>query len=74
MSGNETKNHQILLARRPQGRGVVSADLDFVEVECTEPREGQVRVRVIYISIDPATRLWMNEDPPVVPPMTHRLV
>jgi len=69
MTRIESKNHQILLARRPQGRGVTSADLDFVEVECAEPGEGQVRVRVIYISIDPVTRLWMNEDPPVVPPI-----
>ena len=69
MSENQSKCRQILLTRRPQGRGVTSADLDFVEVDCTEPGEGQVRVRVIYISVDPATRLWMNEDPPVVPPM-----
>ncbi len=69
MSVNQTKNRQILLVRRPQGKGVASDDMRLVEVACTEPGEGQVRVRVIYISIDPVTRLWMNEDPPVVPPM-----
>ncbi len=69
MNGNETINRQILLVKRPQGRGVASADLEITESGCTEPGEGEVRVRVIYISIDPATRLWMNENPPVVPPM-----
>lgn len=61
-------NQQVVLLRRPRGREVSADDFGFVETDRILPREGQVRVRVIYLSIDPAMRLLMNEDIPVVAP------
>ena len=60
---------QFLLARRPRGKGVQPGDLKLSNSDLQDPGPGQVRVRVVYISIDPAIRLWMNEKPPVVPPV-----
>jgi NADPH-dependent curcumin reductase len=53
-------NHQARLAARPVGlpkRG----DWSFTEEAVAEPAEGQVLVRVRYLSIDPAMRGWMSE-------------
>jgi len=69
MSDELNSTRQVLLAKRPRGRGIAPGDLEIAETTCLEPDEGQVRVRVIYISIDPAIRLWMNEKPPVIQPV-----
>jgi NADPH-dependent curcumin reductase len=53
-------NHQIRLAARPVGlpkRG----DWQFTEVPIAEPCDGEVLARVLYLSLDPAMRGWMNE-------------
>ncbi|HKA51709.1 MAG TPA: NADP-dependent oxidoreductase [Candidatus Dormibacteraeota bacterium] len=54
-------NRQWLLARRPQG--MVSAD-DFhlVEQPIPELSDGQVLVRNLYLSCDPAQRGWIGHD------------
>jgi NADPH-dependent curcumin reductase CurA len=54
-------NHQILLAKRPDGP--VDADC-FVAAESAvpEPGDGEVLVRVDYLSIDPTIRMWMAMD------------
>ena len=48
-------NSQCRLAARPVGLPKAS-DWDYVEEPAPEPREGQFRVRVEYISLDPAMR------------------
>jgi NADPH-dependent curcumin reductase CurA len=61
-------NHQFRLAARPQG--VVGREhFDYVEEPLPELAEGQVLVKVLYISLDPAMRGWMNEGRSYVPPV-----
>jgi NADPH-dependent curcumin reductase len=53
-------NHQIRLAARPAGlpkRG----DWSFTEEAVRKPGDGEVLVQVLYISLDPAMRGWMND-------------
>ena len=52
-------NPQCRLAARPVGLPK-SSDWDLVEEPAPEPSEGQFRVQVEYISLDPAMRTWMN--------------
>jgi len=66
MSGD--LNHQIRLGARPLGlpkRG----DWQFTEEPAPQPRDGEVLVRVLYISLDPAMRGWMNEGKSYIPPV-----
>ncbi len=61
-------NHQFRLAARPQGM-VKREDFDYVEEPLPELADGQVLVKVKYISLDPAMRGWMNEGRSYVPPV-----
>ena len=61
-------NHQIRLAARPVGLPADS-DWEHTEEPVAEPGEGQVLVRVNYLSLDPAMRGWMNEGRSYVPPV-----
>src|SRR5438105_14325661 len=53
-------NHQFRLALRPIGLPKRS-DFHCTEEPVREPGEGDVLVRVEYISLDPAMRGWMND-------------
>src|ERR1043166_6131994 len=53
-------NHQFRLAARPSGLPEDS-DWSYAEESVPEPGEGEVLVQVLYISLDPAMRGWMNE-------------
>jgi NADPH-dependent curcumin reductase CurA len=53
-------NHQVRLAARPVGLPKPS-DWDFTEEPVAEPGEGEVLVKVRYLSLDPAMRGWMND-------------
>ncbi|MEM7135077.1 MAG: NADP-dependent oxidoreductase [Myxococcota bacterium] len=61
-------NRQILLKRRPLG--VPSPD-DFAraEVPVASPRPGEVLLKNLYLSIDPAIRGWMNDARSYLPPI-----
>jgi NADPH-dependent curcumin reductase CurA len=61
-------NAQCRLAARPVGLPKAS-DWDYVEEPAPEPGEGQLRVQVEYISVDPAMRSWMNAGRSYVPPV-----
>ncbi|HXC23072.1 MAG TPA: NADP-dependent oxidoreductase [Solirubrobacteraceae bacterium] len=61
-------NHQFRLAARPQGM-VTREDFDYVEEAVPELSDGQVLVKVEYISLDPAMRGWMAEGRSYVPPV-----
>lgn len=61
-------NHQFRLAARPVGM-VKRSDFDFVEQAVPEPAEGELLVKVLYLSLDPAMRGWMNEGKSYVPPV-----
>ena len=61
-------NHQIRLAARPVGLPKRS-DWQFTETPIPEPREGEVLTRVLYVSLDPAMRGWMNEGKSYIAPV-----
>jgi NADPH-dependent curcumin reductase CurA len=61
-------NAQCRLAARPVGLPQPS-DWDFVEEPAPEPGDGEFRVQVEYISLDPAMRAWMNAGRSYVPPV-----
>jgi len=61
-------NHQVRLAARPVGLPKAS-DWDHTEELVAEPRDGEVLVKVIYLSLDPAMRGWMNDARSYIPPV-----
>src|SRR3954452_6708313 len=61
-------NTQCRLAARPTG--MPGRDCwDLVEEPAGEPGDGEVLVRVLLLSLDPAMRGWMNDVPSYVPPV-----
>ena len=61
-------NHKFLLAARPVGMPKRS-DWNFVEEPVRDPEEGELLVQVLYISLDPAMRGWINDVRSYVPPV-----
>jgi NADPH-dependent curcumin reductase CurA len=56
----KTLNHQFRLAARPVG-ATKRGDWTYTSEELRDPAEGEVLVKILYISLDPAMRGWMNE-------------
>lgn len=64
-----TTNRQVLLAKRP-APGLVTPDVFKVaDTPLAEPDDGEVRVKIAYVSLDPAMRGWINEGRSYVPPV-----
>ncbi|MCU1684549.1 MAG: putative NADP-dependent oxidoreductase [Amycolatopsis sp.] len=61
-------NAQYLLAARPVGLPKPS-DWEYREEPAAEAGEGQFRVQLDYLSLDPAMRSWMNAGRSYVPPV-----
>ncbi|MCW8835592.1 MAG: NADP-dependent oxidoreductase [Rhodospirillales bacterium] len=61
-------NRQYLLKQRPVGR-IKESDFERKDSPVPEPGEGEVLVRNLYLSLDPAMRGWMNEGKSYVPPV-----
>jgi NADPH-dependent curcumin reductase len=61
-------NHKFLLAARPVGMPKRS-DWTYTEEPVGEPKEGELLVQVLYISLDPAMRIWINEGRSYLPPV-----
>jgi NADPH-dependent curcumin reductase len=53
------KNTQILLANRPEGM-VKNSDFKIVNSDVPPLQKGQVLIKILYLSMDPAIRGWMN--------------
>jgi NADPH-dependent curcumin reductase len=53
-------NHRFTLAARPVGLPK-SSDFAYGEEPVSEPADGELLVKVRYISLDPAMRGWMND-------------
>ena len=62
------QNRQFKLTSRPVGM-VKRSDFEFVTTPAAEPGPGEALVRVLYLSLDPAMRGWMNEGRSYVPPV-----
>lgn len=61
-------NHQFRLAARPAGLPKRS-DWNFTEETVRELSDGELLIRVLYISLDPAMRGWMNEGRSYIAPV-----
>ncbi len=63
-----TINHQFRLAARPVGTPK-RTDWNYIEEPLREPKDGEVLVKTLYLSLDPAMRGWMNEGKSYIPPV-----
>jgi NADPH-dependent curcumin reductase CurA len=61
-------NRMVKLARRPKGM-IVRDDFKIEEGVVPEPGDNQLRVKVAYVSLDPAMRGWVNDTKSYVPPV-----
>jgi NADPH-dependent curcumin reductase len=61
-------NRMVKLARRPAGM-VKREDFTIEDGPVAEPGPGEFRVKVEYVSLDPAMRGWMNDTKSYVPPV-----
>ena len=64
MSTNKTW----VLRHRPVG-DVRDTDLELVEAPLETLQDGHVRVRTIYLSLDPTNRIWMSDMDAYMPPV-----
>ena len=63
-----SQNRQFKLIARPVGM-VKPTDFEFTTAPVPEPGPGQVLIKVMYVSLDPAMRGWMNEGRSYIPPV-----
>jgi len=61
-------NHKFRLAARPVGMPK-SSDWTYAAEPVGEPTEGELLVQVLYISLDPAMRMWINDVRSYMPPV-----
>jgi NADPH-dependent curcumin reductase CurA len=61
-------NHKFTLASRPVGMPK-RTDWTYEEETVRELHEGELLIRVLFISLDPAMRGWMNQSRSYVPPV-----
>ena len=61
-------NRMVKLARRPVGM-VQTEDFRLEEGPIPVPGEGEIRVKIAYVSLDPAMRGWITEAKSYVPPV-----
>lgn len=61
-------NHQFKLAARPAG-AVKRSDWHLTEEPLRAPAENEAVIKVLYISLDPAMRGWMNDAKSYIPPV-----
>jgi NADPH-dependent curcumin reductase CurA len=65
---SQRMNRQWRLAARPKGR-IEESDFQWVEEPVRALSDGEVLVRNIYLSLDPANRGWVSEGPSYVEPV-----
>src|SRR3954465_9214293 len=61
-------NHQFRLAARPVGLPKRS-DFNYTEAPVRDPGPGEILVKTLYLSLDPAMRGWMNEGKSYIAPV-----
>jgi len=61
-------NHQFRLAARPVGLPKPS-DWQYTDEPVSEPGDGEVLVKILYIGLEPAMRGWMNEGRSYISPV-----
>jgi NADPH-dependent curcumin reductase CurA len=65
---SERVNRQWLLKSRPTAM-VEPSNFELRESHVPEPAEGEFLVRNMYLSLDPAMRTWMVDQPSYIPPV-----
>ena len=62
------RNRQWILSVRPAGR-LTGEEFSWNEAPIPQPTDGQVLIRILWLSLDPAQRIWMSRDSykPAVP-------
>ena len=61
-------NQQVLLRRRPEGAPSAD-DFEMAEHPVGKPGPGEVLLKNLYLSIDPAIRGWMSDAKSYLPPI-----
>ncbi|MGH3510975.1 MAG: NADP-dependent oxidoreductase [Pseudonocardiaceae bacterium] len=61
-------NRKYYLRRRPQGL-CTESNLELASEEVQELNRGQALVRTLYLSLDPAMRIWMSDHRAYIPPV-----
>jgi hypothetical protein len=61
-------NRQVRLASRPTGM-TPAQNWQFTEEPVVEPADGQVLVKTLMLSLDPAMRGWLNDGRSYIPPV-----
>ena len=61
-------NRQFRLASRPVG-DIKESNFEYREEPIPVPKEGQILVRIFYLSLDPTNRIWMSDMPQYMPPV-----
>jgi NADPH-dependent curcumin reductase len=62
------QNRRFTLLKRQSGM-IQRTDFEFSTVPAPEPGNGEVLLRVLYLSLDPAMRGWMNEGGSYIAPV-----
>ncbi|MEW6736869.1 MAG: NADP-dependent oxidoreductase [Acidobacteriota bacterium] len=65
---SQLQNRRFKLSSRPVGM-VKRSDFEFTTEPVGEPGAGEVLVKVLYLSLDPAMRGWMNEGRSYIAPV-----
>ena len=66
--GNKPVNRMLKLKDRPMG-AVSSENFEWFEEEVLDIEEGQMLIKVLYLSFDPTQRGWLNDIPSYMPPV-----
>ncbi|WP_273240699.1 NADP-dependent oxidoreductase [Hyphomonas atlantica corrig.] len=61
-------NKSWILRQRPVG-DLKEGDLELVEAPLEPLKDGEVRTRLIYLSLDPTNRIWMSDVDGYLPPV-----
>ena len=64
----DSVNHQFRLAARPVGMPK-RTDWSYTEEPVRQPGDNEVLVKILYLSLDPAMRGWLNDVRSYVPPV-----
>jgi NADPH-dependent curcumin reductase CurA len=64
----DSVNHQFRLAARPVGMPK-RTDWSYAEEPVRQPGDNEVLVKILYLSLDPAMRGWLNDVRSYVPPV-----
>jgi NADPH-dependent curcumin reductase len=63
-----TQNHTWRLMKRPVG-DIADDDLVYAAEAMPEPKDGELAIKTIYLSLDPTNRIWMSDQEQYMEPV-----